>query len=435
MRRKTIILIIIDMIILLLLAGVLLMCAYWTKSQADEVTLHEQGTAVEKKGIWQTITSQSHKMKWKGDISLVDDGDNVFTITWTASSGAEYYEVRRYDADADEWQDVLRVDVDDDYTYTTDRLPAYSEQSYKISAFNQYGNSSDSETVYCQAKECVAGSIVWPMKDLTAYADSEMSSKVGTVVTLQAYRATGIENGMFGIEVDGATWYIDSNYCMINLNDFIGELCLYDITNSYASYYTIHDYDIPNVTWTVVEGYENVKQSDGSYLVPLLYPTALKLIVAAQSASEYGYKIKIYDSYRPNCASKSIYKLTAAILDDKIEQLGDGTTYRSMMLGTSGRYSLNSFLAKNYSTHNYGIAMDLTFVDAETGIEIAMQTSMHDLSHYAAVSENNKNSNLLRDVMVGAGFGTLSTEWWHFQDDDTRSHLSLSPQTNGVKGL
>ena len=55
-----------------------------------------------------------------------------------------------------------------------------------------------------------------------------------------------------------------------------------------------------------------------------------------------------------------------------------------------------------------------------------MQTAIHDLSHYAVVENNNDNANLLAGYMMEAGFGPLSTEWWHFQDDDTRGTLSLT---------
>lgn len=49
-----------------------------------------------------------------------------------------------------------------------------------------------------------------------------------------------------------------------------------------------------------------------------------------------------------------------------------------------------------------------------------MQSSMHDLSWYSALSNNNENAELLRRYMTGAGFNGLSSEWWHFQDDESR---------------
>ena len=55
----------------------------------------------------------------------------------------------------------------------------------------------------------------------------------------------GEENGFFKVRYSGQYGYIDSNYCMINLPEYLGELLSYDITNSYASKYAVHGYEIP----------------------------------------------------------------------------------------------------------------------------------------------------------------------------------------------
>ena len=69
--------------------------------------------------------------------------------------------------------------------------------------------------------------------------------------------------------------------------------------------------------------YENVQVEEGSYLVPLLYPSAQKLAAAAQSTLADGYRIKIYDAYRPREASTEIYQITSQHLEDPIPD----TTY------------------------------------------------------------------------------------------------------------
>ena len=105
-------------------------------------------------------------------------------------------------------------------------------------------------------------------------------------------------------------------------------------------------------------------------------------------------------------------------------------TYRQVM--TNGTYGINDFLAQGTSRHNYGVALDLTLEDLHTGEEIPMQTEIHDLSWYSVTGRNNANARLLATFMKGAGFGTLSTEWWHFQDDENYKKLSLSPLRNGI---
>ena len=90
-----------------------------------------------------------------------------------------------------------------------------------------------------------------------------------------------------------------------------------------------------------------------------------------------------------------------------------------------GTKALNSFLAKGASRHNFGVALDLTLVDLETGEELRMQTSMHDLSWYSVMGHNNANARQLASIMTEAGFSPLSSEWWHFQDDESWKQLEL----------
>ena len=53
---------------------------------------------------------------------------------------------------------------------------------------------------------------------------------------------------------------------------------------------------------------------------------------------------------------------------------------------------------------------------------------MHDLSWYSATYLNNDNAKLLEHYMTmpGVAMRGLTSEWWHFQDDDTRSAISLN---------
>lgn len=82
------------------------------------------------------------------------------------------------------------------------------------------------------------------------------------------------------------------------------------------------------------------------------------------------------------------------------------------------------------SIHSYGMALDLTLVDAE-GRELDMGTGFDDmteLSHPALeegfllngqLSEQQLvNRRLLREAMLQAGFHGINTEWWHFDCGD-----------------
>ena len=203
---------------------------------------------------------------------------------------------------------------------------------------------------------------------------------------------------------------------------------------------------------------------------------------AANSAREQGYILKIYDSYRPRKATNSIYDLTLKILDDPIPEwtfaekqerikqglsvepteppttepptteateVTEGTgpsiapvetvpptteeviTYEKLMTD-NGRYGLANFLAQGYSNHNLGVALDLTMVSLYSGEEVKMQTAIHDLSWYSELKKNNDAAKTLQGIMVGAGFGTLKSEWWHFQDNDAKNSLELIALQQGV---
>ena len=49
-----------------------------------------------------------------------------------------------------------------------------------------------------------------------------------------------------------------------------------------------------------------------------------------------------------------------------------------------------------------------------------MQTKIHDLSIYSVIDCNNENAKIIEKIMTKQGFSTLRSEWWHFQDNDSK---------------
>ena len=207
-----------------------------------------------------------------------------------------------------------------------------------------------------------------------------------------------------------------------------------------------HEYELPTVTGKVILGYERVQMRRGQQLVPLLYPVAKRLEKAAQSAISQGYKLKIYDAYRPRKATKALYDQAIGLKDQSIPadtytgkimtdlpQLEEGQvlTYGNLMTDFD-RYTMNYFLANGKSRHNRGIAIDLTLTDLSTGKDVQMQTSMHDLSWYSENARDNKNAKKLASIMEGAGFQGLKSEWWHFHDLEAQNSLNPEHQMEGV---
>lgn len=79
------------------------------------------------------------------------------------------------------------------------------------------------------------------------------------------------------------------------------------------------------------------------------------------------------------------------------------------------------------SLHNFGVAVDLTIYDNESGEPLDMGTA-YDFFGYAAYPDREKqmlsegkitkaqvaNREILRKVMTSNGFSGIGSEWWHF---------------------
>ena len=294
---------------------------------------------------------------------------------------------------------------------------------------------------------------IWPVKDLKAYSDISCTSQTGTAKACSMYCVLeeNAEAGLFLVRTGrGETGWIDSRYCMINLPEYLGDLCSYNITNSFSSAYTIHEYEIPGLTGKVITGYENVRLADGSFLVPFLYPCCKKLVNAAKQAYGAGYRIKIYDSYRPKVATNSIYYTAIGVIDSPLPDntvTGSSVTLPKPTASGSGYqrdyliyrdliemngWDLSSFLAPGASRHNMGVALDMTFEDAETKEEVSAQSLMHDLSAYSTIRSNNQIAAKIYKLMEGCKMHNIVSEWWHFQDNEAMNSLKPPYCEKGV---
>ena len=376
-------------------------------------------------------------------LTCEDKGNNVFCFTWNETKG-EHYEIQRYNTKTKEWDTVYQVPRDGERTYTTGHLPRYAEYRYRVVALGGQ-TLPDSEFAATESEVQVSAGLtpvyctVWPIQDLEVYSAADKTEVIGTAPGATAYCVLDMVEGLFYVRFGSTYGYIDSNYCMINLPEFLGDICMYDIANSYESLYMAHEYEIPTVTGELIIGYEDVRLYNNDYLVPLLYPSAVKLEKAAKDAISKGYKIKIYDAYRPRKATEALYKQAINLSDkpipdvtfsgEPVEEMptlkpGEVLTYFNLMTDY-GRYTMNYFLAAGKSRHNMGVAMDMTLYNIRKREDVKMQTSMHDLSWYSELKRNNADSKRLASIMQNAGFTGLTSEWWHFQDNDAINNLGL----------
>ena len=376
-------------------------------------------------------------------LELTNLGNNVCTLTWNETKG-EFYELQMRNHPDEEWTTVCTVEQSGRRRHTTEHLKAFRDYSFRVVARGgqapEGAFAAESEVQNFRTAELVLYSTIWPIKELKVYSDPALTESIGKVAGGTTLCVAEIHEKSFGIPWNGEIAYIESAYVMIDLVDYLGELCAYNITNSYDSRYTFNKYEFPEITGEVIIGYEKVRLAEGTYLVPLLYPVAQRLLTAAQNAYDAGYRLKIYDSYRPNRATVLLYNEAEDLLDEPVpgnipDPTGDDPerllTYGNF-LTDGGKYPLNYFLAKGASLHNLGIALDLTIEARDTRAEMPMQSRIHDLTYYSMIYRNNENAKLLKGFMEGAGFGGLVSEWWHFQDNEIRSKLSLPALWGGV---
>ena len=384
------------------------------------------------------------------NLTCTDLGGNMFCFTWGETKG-EHYRLQQWDPASDGWQTLCRVEPDGERTYTTGQLASYTDYRFRAVAVggqtlpdSEFAAISQEVTIKTEATAVFC--TVWPIQELELYQDPQKSQVLGKAEAAVAYCVLAQEEGMFRIRVGQQEGYVDSGYCLINLPEYLGDICLYQIANSSRSLYAAHEYELPGVTGKVILGYEKVQMRSGEQLVPLLYPVAQRLEKAAFAAIEQGYKLKIYDAYRPRKATKALYDLAIGLKDQPIPETtykggvmedlpvleeGQVLTYGNLMTDF-GRYTMNYFLANGKSRHNRGIALDLTLVDLSTGKDLRMQTAMHDLSWYSENARDNKNARTLASIMEGVGFTGLKSEWWHFHDLDVQDSLQPEYQMKGV---
>ncbi len=148
-------------------------------------------------------------------------------------------------------------------------------------------------------------------------------------------------------------------------------------------------------------------------------PCALLTIEAARALKSVsnemivmGYRLKVFDAYRPACAVKHF--VLWGIEDQDIRM----KPYFYPDLEKQSLFS-EGYIAKQ-SSHSRGSAVDLTLLDMKTGKEMDMGSPFDlfsEVSHpdYKGITqEQYENRILLQRVMVRNGFQPLNCEWWHF---------------------
>lgn len=122
-----------------------------------------------------------------------------------------------------------------------------------------------------------------------------------------------------------------------------------------------------------------------------------KLMAAQEKFKKDGYRIKIYDAYRPQHVQEQMFK----IVNNRV-YIAD---------------------PKKASDHVRGAAVDITLVDGQ-GNELEMPSPMHTFGPAANVNSRTmtkkarENMKYMQRIMLDSGFLMYSGEWWHFKDSN-----------------
>jgi len=167
--------------------------------------------------------------------------------------------------------------------------------------------------------------------------------------------------------------------------------------------YDIRYYSSNNFTGKRINGYK----------APRAYMTKealAALAVAAEDLRKQGYRLLIWDSYRPQKAVDNFVFWINNPNDD-----GDKTFYPDLKKSDllKGKY----IMAK--SGHTRGSTVDLTLIRKDGGFVDMGGTFdlFSEISHpdYKKITrKQKKNRKILHDAMIKAGFDGIDSEWWHF---------------------
>ncbi len=136
----------------------------------------------------------------------------------------------------------------------------------------------------------------------------------------------------------------------------------------------------------------------------------------ANEANVMGYRLKVFDAYRPARAVRHFVFWGIEDLDLRMKPFFYPNLEKQVLFQ-------EGYIAKE-SSHSRGSTVDLTLLDMATGKEVDMG-SPFDLFDPISHPDNREvtdaqydNRMLLQNLMVRAGFVPIDCEWWHFTLED-----------------
>lgn len=247
---------------------------------------------------------------------------------------------------------------------------------------------------------------------------------------------------IIGVSKDGNWWrvkykgkygYVDNNYCLINLPDYIPSINYYMVealkNNSVSSGVKLSIYG--KKLYTAGKVY-NPRLEKNEFIVPVTYGFAKKILKAQTLALKDGYSLKIYDAYRPTSVAKQMKDSLAALYNS------NATVRRNINYsyenGNTYEWGKEWFIAQNLSSHSLASAIDVSLTKKGETKSLKMPSRINELStksikyKYGVSGQNTVRNDLyssnmtpaakrLDAYMMQSGLTSLASEWWHFQDN------------------
>lgn len=167
----------------------------------------------------------------------------------------------------------------------------------------------------------------------------------------------------------------------------------------------IRYYGTYNFVGDRIDGYEEP-------VALLTKEAAAALKAVSDEAMSMGYRLKIYDAYRPQMAVTNFKNWALDTDDTRMKEYFYPELEKDVLFP-------QGYIAA-HSGHSRGSTVDLTLFDMTTEKEVDMGGTFDyfgELSHpdYMDITEEQyENRMILRDLMLKHGFKPLEEEWWHF---------------------
>lgn len=177
-----------------------------------------------------------------------------------------------------------------------------------------------------------------------------------------------------------------------------------------------------------VDGYEEP-------VALLTREAAAALKDVSDEALKKGFRLKIFDAYRPQMAVDHFMRWALDPEDTRMKRYFYPDIEKNALVP-------GGYIAER-SGHTRGSTVDLTLFDMDLGMDADMGSPFDlfgEKSHpdFRGITEKQYSRRLLlRDTMLSHGFRPLTEEWWHFTLDDEPypdTYFTFPVSSRSVKG-